>query len=215
MLRITGAVTNDLVAAEARYHKACHATYISKTNLYYEGRQETSYDVAFQKLTDYMSTGLDGGNAFEMSTVIGRYKDYLDEQQMSLNSYTTQRLKLRLNKHFGDKMVFHQPYDHTISELLYSTAISLQYGINSAYKCNAAATEGVFCEQPSFEMADRDRVKLLYHASQLIKSEITDAFVPQWRTSSMVHASMPQFRRCAVLVCRSFAGMSVWRMHFV
>ena len=49
ILRVTGAVNNDLVAAEARYHKACHATYISKNNLHYEGRQETSYDVAFQK----------------------------------------------------------------------------------------------------------------------------------------------------------------------
>ena len=188
---------------------------ISKTNLYYEGRQATSYDVAFQKLTNYMSTDLDDGNAFEMSTVIGRYKDYLSEQQMSLNSYTTQRLKLRLNKHFGDNIVFHQPYDRTISWLMYSTAISLQYVINSAYNCNAAAIESVSCEQPSFEMAGCDRVRLLYHAAQLIKSEITDASVPQWRTSSMAHASMPQFRRGAVLVCRSFAGMSVWRMHFV
>ena len=49
ILRVTGAINNDLVAAEARYHKACHATYISKINLHYEGRQETSYDVAFQK----------------------------------------------------------------------------------------------------------------------------------------------------------------------
>ena len=49
ILRVTGAVNNDLVAAEARYHKACHATYISKNNLNYEGRQETSYDVSFQK----------------------------------------------------------------------------------------------------------------------------------------------------------------------
>ena len=52
ILRVTGAVNNDLVAAEARYHKACHATYItiiSNNNLHYEGRQETSYDVAFQK----------------------------------------------------------------------------------------------------------------------------------------------------------------------
>ena len=49
LLRVAGAVNSDLVAAEARYHKACHATYISKNNLHYEGRQETSYDVAFQK----------------------------------------------------------------------------------------------------------------------------------------------------------------------
>ena len=49
ILRVTGAVNNDLVAAEARYHKACRATYISKNNLNYEGRQETAYDVSFQK----------------------------------------------------------------------------------------------------------------------------------------------------------------------
>ena len=49
ILRVTGAVNNDLVAAEARYHKACHATYICKNNLHYEGRQERSYDVSFQK----------------------------------------------------------------------------------------------------------------------------------------------------------------------
>ena len=49
ILRVTGAVNNDLVAAEARYHKDCHATYICKNNLHYEGRQERSYDVSFQK----------------------------------------------------------------------------------------------------------------------------------------------------------------------
>ena len=34
-----------------------------------------------------MSIDLDGGKAFEMSTVIGRYNDYMNEQQMSLDSY--------------------------------------------------------------------------------------------------------------------------------
>ena len=31
-----------------------------------------------------MSIDLGGGKAFEISTVIGRYKDYLNEQQMSI-----------------------------------------------------------------------------------------------------------------------------------
>ena len=101
ILQIPGAVNNNLVAAEAMP--------ISKNNLHYEGRQETSYDVAFQKLPEYMSTDLDGVKAFEMSTVIGRYKDYLKEQQMSLDSYTTRRLKLRLKKHFSDNIAFHRP----------------------------------------------------------------------------------------------------------
>ena len=56
-----------------------------------------------------MYIDLDGGKAFEISTVIGRYKDYLNEQQMSLDNYTTRRLKLRLKKNFGDNIAFHQP----------------------------------------------------------------------------------------------------------
>ena len=41
-----------------------------------------------------MSIDLDGGKVFEISTVIGIYKDYRNEQHMSLDSYTTRRLKL-------------------------------------------------------------------------------------------------------------------------
>ena len=36
ILRVTGAVNTDLVAAEARYHKACHATYICKNNVSFQ-----------------------------------------------------------------------------------------------------------------------------------------------------------------------------------
>ena len=124
-MRVTGAVNNDLVAAEARYHKVCLVTYTSKTIcIMREGGGKKHFMTAFQKLTEYMSTDLEGGKAFETSTVIGRSNDHLNEQQMSLDSYTTQRLKLRLKKHFGDTIVFYQPYDRTISELLYSSAIS-------------------------------------------------------------------------------------------
>ena len=144
-----------------------------------------------------------------MSTAIGRYKDYLNEQHMSLDSYTTQRLKLRLNKHCVPSAI----RSHYIRASVLDRYIPSR--CHQPYKCNAAATERVLCEQPLFEKADRDRVKLLYHAAKFIKYEITDASVPQGRTSSMAHSSMPQFRRGAVLVCRSFVVMSIWRMHFV
>ena len=107
LLRVTSAVNNDLGADEARYHKDCRATIVSKNNLRYDGRKETYYDIAIQKLPDYMSTDLDGGKAFSMSTVIVRYNDYMNEQHMSLDSCTTRRHKLRLKKHFGDNIAFH------------------------------------------------------------------------------------------------------------
>ena len=138
-----------------------------------------------------MSIDLDGGKAFEISTVIGRYKDYLNEQQMSLDSYATRRLKLCPKKHFGDNIAFHQPQDRTKSELPYSSAISLQYAITSASKCNAASTERMSCEQPSVEIVDcSDRVKLLYRAAKLIKSDITDCRGISIRPPSVVDVSL-------------------------
>ena len=62
-----------------------------------------------KKLAEYMSINLGGGKAFEISTVIGIYKDYLNEQHMSLDSYTTRILILLLKKHFCDNIAFHQP----------------------------------------------------------------------------------------------------------
>ena len=105
-------------------------------------------------------------------------------------------------------IVFHQPYDRTKSELLYSTAISLQDVINSAYKCNAAAIERVSCEQPSFEMADCDRIKLLNCTmlpnssnQRLLTLPCHNGALPVWRMPVCRSAdvalfySVSQFRR--------------------
>ena len=178
MLRTTGAVSNDLVAAEARYHRACHASYISKANLQYagfhEGRQETCYDTAFKQLAEDISADLNGGKAFDMTILLDRYNHFLRGQGVAVDSYTTQRLKLRLKKHFGDDIVFHKPYDLSKSELLYSSSISLQDVINSAYQCNTATATGVPRKQPTTAMDDCDRVSLLYRTAKLIKSEINE-----------------------------------------
>ena len=58
------------------------------------GKKDLNMTFQSKKLAEYMSIDLDGGKAFDISMVIGIYKDYLNEQQMSLDSYTTRRLKL-------------------------------------------------------------------------------------------------------------------------
>ena len=70
---------------------------------------------------------------------------------------------------------------------MYPCAIFLQDVINSAYKCNAAATERMSCEQPSVEMVDcSDIVKLLYRAAKRIKLEIADCHDISIRPPSVV-----------------------------
>ena len=69
MVMILDAVRGDLVAAEARYHSICYASYISKSNLKYsgfhEGKEESSYVVAFTELIAEIASDLENGKAFE------------------------------------------------------------------------------------------------------------------------------------------------------
>ena len=71
------------------------------------------------------------------------------------------------------------------------TEEAFQYVINSASKCNAASTERMSGEQPSVEMVDcSDRVKLMYRAAKLIKSEVTDCRGIAIRPHSVVDSSL-------------------------
>ena len=52
MLHVLLSVNNDLIAAEAKYHKTCFASYISRSNLRHKSFKEigeASYDTAFGK----------------------------------------------------------------------------------------------------------------------------------------------------------------------
>ena len=54
MLNALISVNNDLIAAEAKYHKTCFSSCVSKSNLkhreYDEKEKETAYVTAFQEL---------------------------------------------------------------------------------------------------------------------------------------------------------------------
>ena len=64
MLHVLISVNNDLIAAEAKYHKTCFASYISNSNLKHMGFKEiageASYDTAFKEIAaEIISIGED------------------------------------------------------------------------------------------------------------------------------------------------------------
>lgn len=97
ILMIIDAVNQDLIADEARYHKACYASYISKVNLkstgFHEGENETLHNTAFRELAEEITTDLDNGKAFDMSVLVSRYKMLLQATGVEAESYTGQRLR--------------------------------------------------------------------------------------------------------------------------
>lgn len=124
MLHTLRSINDDLIAAGARYHKNCFALYVSKTTLQGGRESESHYEIAFQELAEEICSGLNQGKAYEMGGLPSRYSEILKDKRVQGDSYSAERLKASLQKHFGESIVFHQQVDRTkpeISTLLKST----------------------------------------------------------------------------------------------
>ena len=97
--------------------------------------------------------------------------------------YTRQRPKLRLKSFFGESIhtciVFHQQTDRNQPELVYSSELSLQTVINTAFKQSAseppepkASSREERTTKDIVDMTDRKRV--LYQAEMKVKADINE-----------------------------------------
>lgn len=107
MLRVLLGVNYNLVAAEAKYHKACFASYVSKSNLKSkafkeEAGKESSYDQAFLEMASEITKGLESGKAYDRCSLLKKYTELLEKRGIDGQKYTKQKLKLRMTSHFGD-----------------------------------------------------------------------------------------------------------------
>ena len=147
MLHVLISVNNDLIAAEAKYHKTCFTSYISKSNLkhksFKEVEGEASYDTAFKEMAAEISEGIYQGKAYDMSSLLSKYRELLEDKGIKAESYIKQHLKLRLQKHFGEEIVFHQHPDRSKPEVIYSRNISLQDVLNASAAQNARSVSSV------------------------------------------------------------------------
>ena len=151
MLHVLISVNHDLIAAEAKYHKTCFASYVSKSNLkhksFKEKETERFYDTAFKEIATEISEGSYQGKAYDMSSLLTKYRKRLQDKGINTESYSKQRLKLRLEHHFGENIVFHQHPDKRKAEVIYSSKISLQDVLNAAAAAAATQNAGTISER--------------------------------------------------------------------
>ena len=143
MLHILNGVNGNLIAMEAKYHKNCFATYVSKKSTLGLAKGEavdSTHERAFQELVTDLNVGIEQGRAYDMMSLLAKYRDILTQKgATNPGSYTTQNLKIRLQKHFCDAIVFHQPAERSKSELVYSSGVNVQDILNAwaVFKCPA------------------------------------------------------------------------------
>lgn len=136
-------VNFDLIAAEGKYHKACHASYISKVNItrkQHDVQKESTFDEAFNQLCLAVTPEFERGKAFDMNALLLMFQIELKKMHLNADSYTKHKLKDRLIKYYKDRIVFLQPPHQSKPEIVYSSSISLVDVINAASHCSPVYT---------------------------------------------------------------------------
>ena len=126
MLHCLLSVNNDLIAAEAKYHKDCLSSYVSSSSLKYQGfgDGESVHEAAFKELARSIGPRiLEEGRAYDMSSLLLEYQDILKESGVDGESYTKHRLKERLKRYFGCDIEFFQQANKCKSEIVYLSAL--------------------------------------------------------------------------------------------
>ena len=175
MLHILRSVS-DLIAAEAKYHKACYSSYTSKSNLKFQvthEKEETKYDEAFNDLISVITPKIKAGKAYDMNNILAIFKESLMSRGIDCEGYTRQKLKARLVSHFKEGLVFHQPQS-TKPELVFSSSLSLLDVINAA--SSLPATEPAMSTQhtrATLFSDENDDAKSVYAVATMIRGEIS------------------------------------------
>lgn len=163
---------NDLIAAEAKYHKACYSSYTSKSNLKFQGpsaKEVSKHDEAFNDLISLITPKIITGKAYDMNNLLSMFKESLKIKGADCEGYTRQKLKARLKSHFKEGLVFYQPQS-TKPELAFSSSVSLYDVINAAY--SLPATEPTTGIPHSLSDQNNDAM-MVYSVAQIIRGEIS------------------------------------------
>ena len=179
----TGLLTNiqglDLIAAEAKYHSACRASYVSKSNLKRQvfkeenPNEECIYDKSFKELSTEIDSEITAGKVYEISHLLERYKETLSSNGILSQSYRNEKLKKRLINQFCDSVVFHKQRDPSKSELIYSSSIAVQGLINAAAIFSNLEAEEYFCCPPEeVEDPETAKMKILFQAAHILKTDL-------------------------------------------
>ena len=164
-------VSKDLVAAEGKSN--------IKHKTFKVDAQEDSYANTMKCLGEEIAPSLNAGKEYNMNALLQKYKILLAERGIDADSYSRQRLKLRLMNFFGESIVFHQQSDRSKPELVYSSQLSLQDVINAAFRqssnetsASKASSSDEMLTESSTDLTDRKR--MLYQAAMIIKADINE-----------------------------------------
>ena len=164
-----------LIPYEGKYHKGYHSKYLKaqKKESGDEGKV-SEYNSAFYKLIEEIDSKLQSGRALDMNYLNITYQTFLmdlDIDALVTSTYRQEKLKNRLVKHYGTKIVFQPQLSLSLPELLFSSGVKLQDVINTASKLRQDVKfQDV---QDEFQTTcSNEAERILYLAAKILQKEL-------------------------------------------
>ena len=144
----------NLPAREARYHESCRRAYVRRTDRQHHSETGTddtvflsavksAYKEAFEVICSHVESEILGlGKVERMSMLRSRYIEFIQSTYPDYYNvqHKVQKLKMKLMKHYGDKLSFWSPYAASKSELVFSSSISTGEAIDVAFEAATSDT---------------------------------------------------------------------------
>ena len=139
LLSVLQLVNYDIIAAKGKYHKACHASYVSKINIKRKKRDastkvETHFNEAVNWLVKTTTPEIEKVKTYDMN-VLPIILKKVESIGNASDNYTKKKLKARLIAHNKEHLVFHQPPQISKPEIVYGSSISLIDVLNVISNC--------------------------------------------------------------------------------
>ena len=204
LLRIRG---EDLIAVRAKYHRRCYMSYTShlQSKNVVDVAEDDKYNNAFYKLLNEIHHPIFiEMKAISMASLCQRYRELLNDDASA--NYRTEKLKKRLKNHYGDNISFHVPTSPTVSELVYSSMITLHDALQAIHTLNDELQDFTMEDsvQPYNDISESsqfvdDSMTTLFHAVQVLRKDLqsvkqgiaTDPVNPEHLTSEKASEIIP------------------------
>jgi len=185
ILRYRLAGISDLVAAEAKYHLQCHASFmqnLNKTQAAIGADNLSSYNQAcFNAVVQELEKGLDGGNIYTVKSVWDRYCELMTTTSIntstlssSSDSNALRAFRKKLESSLGDKVEFITNTSKKESLLIVPSVT--KDSIFQTLKDTAVDkdTKDTECALQTFSLiGERDNIlKSIYYVSSKVKMDI-------------------------------------------
>ena len=138
-----------------------------------EDSATTSYQGAFECLSAYVQNEIiSSAKVITMSQLQERFVNNLNERGVEARNYRSSKLKVRLQRHFGNKLSFKQPITQNQPELVYYSGVQKGDIVETiATNLVSSAENERMSDAPGDSLEVQDTASYqIYHASKLLRS---------------------------------------------